>query len=109
MVSILNNYVSEIKLSADVLTQGILKTALNEHDEIENSSVMIKSNRFIVDVHLYKFSVEAAAKLANAFMEETGYYYSSFYVRFNEGNRVRYRYASCKENKEGFYCDIVIS
>lgn len=109
MVSIMNNYVSEINLSADVMTQGILNTALTEYSEINNSSVLIKSNRFIVDIHLHKFSIEDAAIIANDFMKKTGYHYSSFYIRFNEGNRVRYRYASCKENKEGFYCDIVIS
>jgi len=109
MVSIMNNYVAQINLSANVLTQGIFKTALNEQNEIDNSSVVIKGNRFIVDIHLKNFSVEIAAKVAEKLFESTRYYYSAFFIRFNEGSRVRYRYASCKENKEGFYCDVVIS
>ena len=109
MVSIMNNYVSNIKLSANEMTKGILLTALNDQDNIEKSSIIIKSNRFIVDVRLKEFSIEKAVDVVNYFMENTRYHYSAFFIRFNEGSRVRYRYASCKEDKDGFYCDIVIS
>lgn len=109
MVSIMNEYVSKINLTANAMTQGILNTALNEQAEVEQSSVLIKSNRYIVDVHLKDFSIENAVSVINTFMDKTRYHYSSFFIRFNEGNRVRYRYASCKEDKEGFYCDVVIS
>lgn len=109
MVSVMNEYVSKINLTADALMQGILQTALMEQSMIEKSSVLIKSNKYIVDIHLSEFSIENAVEVINAFMEKTRYHYSAFFVRFNEGDRVRYRYASCKENKEGFYCDIVIS
>lgn len=109
MVSVMNEYVSKINLTADALMQGVLQTALTEQAAIEKSSVLIKSNKYIVDIHLSSFSVENAVKAINFFMEKTRYHYSAFFIRFNEGDRVRYRYASCKENKEGFYCDIVIS
>lgn len=109
MVSIMNDYVSKIILTANAMLQGVLQTALNEQENVDNSSIIIKSNRFIVDVHLTEFSIENAVKAADVFMEKTEFHYSAFYIRFNEGSRVRYRYASCKEDKEGFYCDIVIS
>ena len=109
MVSIMNEYVSKINLTANAITQGILNTALSEQSEVEQSSVLIKSNRYIVDVHLKEFSVENAVSVINVFMDKTRFHYSAFFIRFNEGNRVRYRYASCKEDKDGFYCDVVIS
>ena len=114
MFSIMNEYVSNIKLTADAMTQGILNTALEDNGSdgnslIEKSTITVRNNKFIVDIHLNEFSVENAVEAVNCFMEHTRYHYSSFYIRFNEGSRVRYRYASCKENKEGFYCDIIIS
>ena len=119
MVSVMNDYVSKINLTSDPLTQGILQTSLDECLEdsylskegiiIEKSTITIRNNRFIVDIHLKNFSVESAVDIINYFMEKTRYHYSAFFIRFNEGSRVRYRYASCKENKEGFYCDIIIS
>lgn len=109
MVSVINDYVSNIKLSANDLTKGILMTALNDQDNIEKSSIIVKSNRFIVDIRLIEYSIENAVEAVNYFMERTRYHYSAFFIRFNEGSRVRYRYASCKEDKDGFYCDIVIS
>lgn len=109
MVSVMNDYVSKINLSADAMTKGILHTALQEQQDVENSSILIKSNRYIVDIHLHDFSVEKAVAIMNQFMERTRYHYSAFFIRFNEGSRVRYRYASCKEDKEGYYCDVVIS
>lgn len=108
MVSVMNEYISEIHLLTDDLTKSILNAALMEQPDIEKSNVIIKSNRYIVDIHLKKFSIEQAVRVMNHFMEHTGFHYSAYYIRFNEGDRVRYRYASCKENKDGFYCDVVI-
>lgn len=109
MVSIMNDYVAKIKLLSDDVTKSILKVALDEQLNIESSNVLIKSNRYIVDIKLKEFSVEDAVIVMNLFMEKTRYHYSAYFIRFNEGTLVRYRYATCRENKEGFYCDVVIS
>ena len=109
MVSVMNDYVSKIKASADVMTQGIFQTALNENKNIDKSTITVRNNHFVVDIHLKDFSVEKAVDTVNEFMEKTRFHYSAFFIRFNEGSRVRYRYASCKENNEGFYCDVIIS
>ena len=108
MVTVMNEYVSKIKLSTDEVTKSILKVPLSELNNIIEKTVLIKSNRYIVDVRLEHFAVDAAVSIMNHFMENTRYHYSSFYIRFNEGNMVRYRYATCRENREGFYCDVVI-
>ena len=109
MVSVMNDYVSKINLLSDDITKSILKVTLDGQLNIESSNVLIKSNRYIVDIKLKEFSVENAVTVMNLFMEGTRYHYSAYFIRFNEGNLVRYRYATCKENKEGFYCDVVIS
>lgn len=108
MVSIMNDYIAKIKLLSDDVTKSILNVSLTEQSYIEKSNVLIKSNRYIVDIQLKEFSVENAVTVMNFFMEKTRYHYSAYYIRFNEGNLVRYRYATCKENREGFYCDVVI-
>ncbi len=108
MVSIMNDYVSQIHLQSDDMTKNLLGAALLDLDDIQEKSIIIKSNRYIVDIKLDIFSIEKATLIMNHFMEGTRYHYSAYFVRFNEGNMVRYRYASCKENKEGFYCDVMI-
>lgn len=109
MVSVMNEYVNNIKLVSDDITKAIFDAALNEQRGIEKHNILIKSNRYIVDIRLTDFSVENAVTIMNSFMENSRYHYSAYYIRFNEGNMVRYRYASCKENREGFYCDVMIS
>ncbi|MBE5923836.1 MAG: hypothetical protein E7271_05110 [Lachnospiraceae bacterium] len=108
MVSLINEYVSKIELKTDDMTKAIFSAALSNIDNIKSSSVIIKSNHYIVDIKLNEYDIDKSLAVANLFMERTRYHYSAYYIRFNEGDRVRYRYASCKENKEGFYCDIVI-
>lgn len=108
MVSIMNEYVAKIHLQSDDMTKNLLGAALLEQPNIEEKSIIIKGNRYIVDIKLISYSVDAATMVMNHFMECSRYHYSSYFVRFNEGNMVRYRYASCKENREGFYCDVMI-
>lgn len=109
MVSIMNEYIAKINLLSDDVTKSIFNAALLDQENVAKSSILIKSNRYIVDIKLDNFSIEQAIKVMNCFMERTRYHYSAYFIRFNEGNLVRYRYASCKENREGFYCDVIIS
>lgn len=108
MISIMNDYVAKILLQSDDMTKNLLNAALLECENIRDKSIILKGNRYIVDIQLKQYNVEDAIDVMNYFMEHSRYHYSSYYVRFNEGNMVRYRYASCKENREGFYCDVVI-
>lgn len=104
----MNEYVANIQLLSDDMTKNLLNAALLDCTEIEEKSIILKGNRYIVDIKLVLYDVQKAISVMNHFMELSRYHYSSYYVRFNEGNMVRYRYASCKENKEGFYCDVMI-
>lgn len=108
MVSIMNEYVAKIQLQSDDMTKNLLNAALFDYSDIVERNIIVKGNRYIVDIKLASYSVEAAIAVMNHFMEHSRYHYSSYFVRFNEGNMVRYRYATCKENKEGFYCDVMI-
>ncbi len=108
MVSIMNDYVAKLQLQSDDLIKNLLGVALLEQSDIKEKSIIRKGNRYIVDIKLEQYSVETAIAVMNHFMECTRYHYSAYFVRFNEGNMVRYRYASCKENREGFYCDVMI-
>ena len=109
MVSVMNEYLNKIHLTAGDVTKGILNTALQDLDDIERHSILVKSNRYIVDIKLKQYSVEKAVTIMNYFMEQTRYHYSAYFIRFNEGSMVRYRYATCKEDREGFYCDVIIA
>ena len=108
MVNVMNEYISKINLSTDEVTRGILKVPLSGQKDLLENTILIKSNRYIVDIRMKHFAVDAAVSIMNHFMENTRYHYSAFYIRFNEGNMVRYRYATCRENRDGFYCDVVI-
>jgi hypothetical protein len=109
MISVMNEYVNNIKLKANDVTKAVLEAALMEDECVEKNSIIIKSNRYIVDIRLKEFTIEKAVKVMNHFMEGSRFHYSAFFVRFNEGSLVRYRYASCREDREGFYCDVMIS
>lgn len=109
MVTVMNDYVSKIELKTDDFTKSILSAAFIDVENIQKTSIISKANRYIIDVKLKNFNVEEAVQVMNQLMEQTRYHYSAFFVRFNEGNMVRYRYATCKENRDGFYCDVVIS
>lgn len=109
MFSIMNSYVNNIKLQTDDVMKAVFNASLINIDAIDKFTIHIKSNRYVIDIHMKSFSIEGSSSIMNAIRLNCSYHYSSYYVRYNEGNLVRYRFASCKENKEGFYCDIVIS
>lgn len=109
MVSIMNEYIAKLHLQSDDITKGILNAALLNESGIASINIIVKSNKYIVDIKLQAFTVDNAIQIMNHFMERTRYHYSAYYIRFNEGKLLRYRYASCQENHEGFYCDVVIS
>ncbi len=108
MLSIMNEYVAKIKLVSDDVTKGILGVPLMNHPDVLEGLVHRKANHFVVDIRLRAYSTETAVAVMNQFMEQTRFHYSAYFIRFNEGDMLRYRYATCRENREGFYCDVVI-
>ncbi len=109
MFRIMNNYMREMKLIVNSDIESNMRKFLEKNKTVENYCITVNFNRYIVDIKLAKYSVDSAEEHFNDFIKTVKYPYSDMSVRYNEGKLVRYRYASCKENKEGFYCDIVYS
>ncbi len=109
MITYMNQYVDKIHLISDDITKNLFIAALRMDEAVEEFNVIIRNAKFIVDIKLKHYSIQQVTKTMNQFMEATRYPYSAFYLRFNEGSQIRYRYASCKEDKSGFYCDVIIS
>lgn len=109
MYTVINDYLGKINLLANDEIYNRLCGYCNDIPNVKKCTVTVNFKRYIVDIRLDKFSVEKAAKVFDEFNRGLSYPYSAMYVRFNEGKCVRYRYMTCMENKNGFYCDIVIS
>lgn len=109
MFRVFNEYLKYLQLSVSPEIECAFNHFLADSKGLKNYCVTIHYNRFVVDIRLNKFGTEQAQKHFQKMMDAVGYPYSQMYVRFNEGNVIRYRYASCMETKMGFYCDVVYS
>ena len=109
MFRVINDYMSKININTDDEMYSVMKDYLDESELIKRYSINVNFNRYIVDIKLHKYSVEASDQMFREFVSITAYPYSHISVRYNEGSRVTYRYVTCKENKSGVYMDIIIS
>lgn len=109
MYKVINEYLGKVNLQANDEIYHRIKNYVEDIDEVRACTITVNFKRYIVDIRLDKFNVETAKLVFDKFNQGISYSYSSMYVRFNEGSCVRYRYMTSKENKEAFYCDIVIS
>lgn len=109
MYRVINKYMENINLKTGEDVYNRLTGYLQTVSDIKQYTISVHCNHYVVDIRLERFSVEQAALVFNMFNAKVSYPYSALYVRFNEGKCVRYRYVTGKENKEGFYCDIIFS
>lgn len=109
MFRIFNEYLKYIQLTASPEIECAFNQYLADCKGLKSYCVTIHYNRFVVDVKLNNFGLEQAQRQFQKMADAIGYPYSQMSVRFNEGSVIRYRYASCMENKVGFCCDIVYS
>lgn len=109
MFRVLNEYLGKITVKTDNILEQKLNICLNKPDLYEKTCVNVNYNRYIVDIRLKSYSVEVAEDCFKQIMNTIAYSYSSMYVRYNEGDRVRYRLATSKEDKTGVYLDIIFS
>lgn len=109
MFRVINEYLGKVNLQANDEIYGLIKNCLDECKNVKLHTVTVNFHRYVVDIKLKKYSVEEAVKVFNYFNNIVSYDYSSMHVRFNEGKCVRYRYITSKEDKNAFYCDIIIS
>lgn len=108
MYRIINEYMAMINLKVDQPIYLKISDYLKKNTVVSKYAVTVNVNRFIVDITINDFSVLNAVEAFNQFNNTISYPYSSMHVRFNEERCVRYRYLTCNERKDGFYCDIII-
>lgn len=109
MFRVINEYMSKVNLQSNDEIYNRLTGYLKNCSDIEYSTVTVSHNIYVVDIKTKKFSISFAEKIFNDFNSNVSYPYSALHIRFNEGKCVRYRYITSKENKDAFYCDIIIS
>lgn len=109
MFRAINEYMAKLNIVTDEDLARLMNDYLAKQKNIDNFSINVNYNRYIVDIRMKKYSVNSADKTFRKFVSATSYPYSHISVRYNEDERVRYRYVTCKENKNGVYMDIIIS
>lgn len=109
MYRVINKYIENTHLRTGEDVYNRLTDCLKNVSDIKQYTVSLHSNHYVVNITLERFSVEHTTAVFNMFNTKVSYPYSSLYMRFNEGKCVRYRYVTSKENKDGFYCDIIFS
>ncbi|MGN0389204.1 MAG: hypothetical protein ACI4L2_00215 [Wujia sp.] len=109
MYKVINQYMSKIFLQSGEEVRKWLCEQVKTVKTIKSFSVAERAKQFVIDMKLEAFSVEEAARVFHEIHGKLANPYSSIYVRYNEGKCVRYRFITCRENKEGIYCDFVFS
>ena len=109
MFRAINEYMAKLNIVTDEDLARLMNDYLAKQKNIDNFSINVNYNRYIVDIRMKKYSVNSADKTFRKFVSATAYPYSHISVRYNEDERVGYRYVTCKENKNGVYMDIIIS
>lgn len=109
MFKVINEYMNKINLQVSDVIYKRLVDFLSHEEGIVKYTITVNFMRYNIDIRLENYSVEETTRIFNRFNESISYPYSSLHVRFNEGKCVRYRYITCKEDRNGFYCDILLS
>lgn len=109
MYKVINEYMSKISLRSGEDVRKWLCEQIKTVKTIKSFSVTERAKQFVIDMKLEAFSVEEAARVFHEIHGKLANPYSSIYVRYNEGKCVRYRFITCRENKEGIYCDFIFS
>lgn len=109
MFRAINEYMAKLNIVTDDEKFEEMNTFLSKQKSIDNFCINVNYNRYIVDIRMVKYSVKKADELFRKFVMATAFPYSHISVRYNEDERVRYRYVTCKENKTGIYMDVIIT
>ncbi len=109
MFRVMNEYMRNINLKVNDKFTKKLDSTLKASENISTFCITVNFNRYIVDIRLKDYTVNSAKEEYERLIENISCDYSQMSVRYNEGKAVRYRFATCEENKDGYYCDVVIS
>jgi len=107
MFRVINEYLSKVNLQSNDQIYNMITSYLAGNKDILKYTVTVNFKRYMLDIKLKDYSVDNVVKMFNDLIEHISYPYSSMHVRFNEGKCVRYRYITCNENKNAFYCDMI--
>ncbi|MCR4837713.1 MAG: hypothetical protein K5897_02100 [Eubacterium sp.] len=108
MFRVMNEYLAKVHLEIDERFSQKMDLFLSDRKEIVKYCININYNKYVVDVHLKKYSIEAADKLFCDLAAQIAYPYSHMSLRYNEGDQVRYRFVTCNEEKSAVYMDLVL-
>ena len=109
MFRVINEYLNKVNICDNEDIYNLLTDFLDNCDMIEKYSIKVDFKRYTVNIKLKDFNVENYVICFDRFSNAVSYPYSEMHVRFNEGKCIRYRYITSKENKDAFYCDIIIN
>ena len=108
MYRVMNEYLAKVKVEIDESFSRKMDLFLSDCREVEKYCINVNYNKYVVDVHLKKFSIEAADQLFGDLASRIAYPYSHMSLRYNEGNQIRYRFVTCNEEKHAVYMDLVL-
>lgn len=109
MFRAVNDYIAKLHIGTDPEIYARMNDFLSKSKKVESFNINENYNRYIVDIKIKKYTVGLADELYRRFEMAVSYPYSHISVRYNEDNRVRYRFVTCQENKTGVYMDVIIS
>ena len=109
MFRVMNEYLAKVTLEVDQKFSQKLDLFLSDRKDLKKYCINVNYNKYVVDVHLKKYSIELADQLFCELAAIVRYPYSLMSLRYNEGNQVRYRFVTCNEEKKGAYMDLILS
>ena len=109
MFRVMNEYLAKVRLEIDQRFSRQVDLFLSDRKDVTKYCINISYNKYVVDVHLKKFTIETADRLFFDLTARIAFPYSHMSLRYNEGTQVRYRFVTCNEEKQAFYMDLVLS
>ncbi len=109
MYRVMNEYLARVHLEIDQTFSQKMDLFLSNRKEIKKYCINVNYNKYVVDVHLKKFSIEEADHFFCELASGIAYPYSHMSLRYNEEKQIRYRFVTCNEEKNGVYMDLVLS
>ena len=109
MFRVMNDYLANMKWTTNEKIYGEINSFFEKEKSVNKVCVNVNFNTYIIDVRMTGFNIKKADGLFRKFKGHFSYPYSKLSVRYNEGSRVVYRYATCQENKTGVYMQVIFS
>ena len=76
MFRAVNDYMAKLNIVTDDAVRDKVQDFLDKSSKVDNFSINVNYNRYIVDIRMTKYSVSASDKLFRKFIEATAYPYS---------------------------------